>query len=66
MTRSMVKKIGRIPKAVKKLYKKDFYHEPGTMPGTIIVDENADYPTIYLIDYQPNNFIRKQLETPEE
>ncbi|MBH8551802.1 magnesium/cobalt transporter CorA [Nostocaceae cyanobacterium CENA357] len=62
----MVKKIGRIPKAVKKLYKKDFYHEPGTMPGTIIVDENADYPTIYLIDYQPNNFIRKQVETPEE
>ncbi|MEA5503656.1 magnesium/cobalt transporter CorA [Halotia wernerae UHCC 0503] len=62
----MVKKIRRIPKAVKKLYKKDFYHEPGTMPGTIIVDENADYPTIYLIDYQPNNFIRKQVESPEE
>jgi magnesium transporter len=62
----MVKKINRIPKAVKKLYKRDFYHEPGTMPGTIIVDENADSPIIYLIDYQPNNFIRKQVETPEE
>ncbi len=66
MTRSMVKKIRRIPKVVKKLYRKDFYHEPGTLPGTIIVDENADYPIIYLIDYQPNDFIRKQVETPEE
>ncbi|WGV23214.1 magnesium/cobalt transporter CorA [Halotia branconii] len=62
----MVKKIRRIPKVVKKLYRKDFYHEPGTLPGTIIIDENADYPTIYLIDYQPNKFIRKQVETPEE
>ncbi|MBW4555127.1 MAG: magnesium/cobalt transporter CorA [Trichormus sp. ATA11-4-KO1] len=62
----MVRKLRRIPKAVKKFYKKEFYHQPGNLPGTIIVDENAEAPIIFLFDYNPNNFIRKQIETPEE
>ncbi|MDF2388109.1 magnesium/cobalt transporter CorA [Nostoc ellipsosporum NOK] len=62
----MVRKISRIPKVVTKLYKKDFYHQPGTIPGTIIVDENAEQPIIFLIDYNQTNFIRKQIATPEE
>ncbi|HYW22301.1 MAG TPA: magnesium/cobalt transporter CorA [Nodularia sp. (in: cyanobacteria)] len=62
----MVKKIHRIPKAVKKFYKKQFYHQAGTLPGTIIVNENAQPPTIFLFDYNQTNFIRKQIETPEE
>ncbi|BAZ49078.1 magnesium and cobalt transport protein CorA [Nostoc sp. NIES-4103] len=66
MAKSMVRKISRIPKVVTKLYKKDFYHQPGTIPGTIIVDENAEQPIIFLIDYNHTNFIRKQIATPEE
>ncbi|MDB9304896.1 magnesium/cobalt transporter CorA [Nodularia spumigena] len=62
----MVRKIRRIPKAVKKFYEKEFYHQPGTLPGTIIVDENAEEPTIFLFDYNQNNCIRKQIEVPEE
>ncbi len=62
----MVKKRRRIPKAVKKFYEKEFYHQPGTLPGTIIVDEDAQAPTIFLFDYNQNNFIRKQIEIPEE
>ena len=60
------RKIRRIPKVVTKLYKKDFYHQPGTLPGTIIIDENAEQPIIFLIDYNQTNFIRKQIATPEE
>lgn len=66
MARSIARKIRRIPKAVTKLYQKDFYHQPGTLPGTIIVDENAKPPTIFLIDYNQTNFIRKQIATPED
>ncbi|KZL47805.1 magnesium and cobalt transport protein CorA [Nodularia spumigena CENA596] len=62
----MVRKIRRIPKAVKKFYEKEFYHQPGTLPGTIIVDENAEEPTIFLFDYNQNNCIRKQIKVPEE
>ncbi|WP_414542286.1 magnesium/cobalt transporter CorA [Nostoc sp. CCY0012] len=62
----MIRKLRRIPKAVKKFYEKEFYHQPGTLPGTIIIDENAEAPNIILFDYNQNNFIRKQIENPEE
>ncbi|MDB9374600.1 magnesium/cobalt transporter CorA [Nodularia sphaerocarpa] len=62
----MVKKLRRIPKSVKKFYEKEFYHQPGTLPGTIIVDENAQAPTIFLFDYNQTNFIRKEIQIPEE
>ncbi|MEA5581349.1 magnesium/cobalt transporter CorA [Nodularia harveyana UHCC-0300] len=62
----MVKKLRRIPKTVKKFYKKEFYHQPGTLPGTIIVDINAEEPIIVLFDYNQTNCIRKQIAVPEE
>src|SRR6056297_1740666 len=62
----MVRKIRRIPKAVRNFYEKEFYHQPGTLPGTIIVDENAKIPTIFLFDYNQTNCIRKQILVPEE
>ncbi len=44
----------------------DFYHYPGTLPGTIIVDAEAPPPKIVLIDYNSNEAISKEVETPEE
>jgi len=44
----------------------EFYHYPGTVPGTIIIDADAPPPTIFLIDYNHTNFIRQQVATPEE
>ncbi|MTJ51085.1 magnesium/cobalt transporter CorA [Dolichospermum sp. UHCC 0259] len=62
----MVKKIRRATKAMKKSHGKEFYHEPGTQPGTIIVDENAEQPIIFLIDYNQTELIQKQISYPEE
>ena len=62
----MVRKIRRATKAMKKSRRKEFYHEPGTQPGTIIVDENAEQPIIFLIDYNQTELIHKQISYPEE
>ncbi|MBD2277210.1 MAG: magnesium/cobalt transporter CorA [Dolichospermum sp. DEX189] len=62
----MVRKIRRATKAIKKSWGKEFYHEPGTQPGTIIVDENAEQPIIFLIDYNQTELIHKQISYPEE
>ncbi|ALB39111.1 MULTISPECIES: magnesium/cobalt transporter CorA [unclassified Anabaena] len=62
----MVRKIRRATKAMKKSRGKEFYHEPGTQPGTIIVDENAEQPIIFLIDYNQTELIHKQISYPEE
>jgi len=62
----MISKIRRLTKKVSKPSFKDFYHQPGTLPGTLIIDEDAEYPIIVLFDYNQTNFIRKQIATPEE
>ncbi|MBU7581738.1 MAG: magnesium/cobalt transporter CorA [Nostoc sp. TH1S01] len=62
----MISKIRRLTKKVRKPNFKDFYHQPGTIPGTLIIDEDAAAPTIILFDYNQTNFIRKQIATPEE
>jgi len=62
----MVKKFRRATKAKKKSRGKEFYHEPGTQPGTIIIDENAEQPIIFLIDYNQTELIQKQISYPEE
>jgi magnesium transporter len=62
----MISKIRRLTKKVHKPNFKDFYHQPGTLPGTLIIDEDAEFPTIVLFDYNQTNFIRKQMATPEE
>ncbi|MBW4568184.1 MAG: magnesium/cobalt transporter CorA [Tolypothrix carrinoi HA7290-LM1] len=64
----MMRKLRRLPlKLVKpKDDEEDFFHRPGDMPGTIIVDADAPPPIMFLIDYNKTNVIRKQLNTPEE
>ncbi len=62
----MAKKRHRLPLTVEQPYTKEFYHQPGSVPGTIIVDENAPPPIIFLIDYNPTNVTSKQIKTPEE
>ncbi|MEH2080487.1 MAG: magnesium/cobalt transporter CorA [Nostoc sp.] len=62
----MAQKLRRLPKIVTRLYENEFYHQPGTIPGTIFIDADAPPPIIFLIDYNQTNFIREQIETPEE
>ncbi|MBF2004827.1 MAG: magnesium/cobalt transporter CorA [Chlorogloeopsis fritschii C42_A2020_084] len=64
----MFKKIRRFSSKVTKQDSdtEDFYHEPGTLPGTIIIDADASPSVIKLIDYDQTNAIHKQLATPEE
>ncbi|MDX2255145.1 MAG: magnesium/cobalt transporter CorA [Pseudanabaenaceae cyanobacterium bins.39] len=40
--------------------------EPGSPPGTLIIDEDASVPNIFLIDYNADEAIGLQLVTPEE
>lgn len=64
----MMRKIRRLPLALIKPDddEEDFFHRPGDMPGTLIVDADAPPPIIFLIDYNQTNVTRKQLNTPEE
>ncbi|MEY2912460.1 MAG: magnesium and cobalt transport protein CorA [Cyanobacteriota bacterium] len=62
----MVKKIRRVAKMINKSHDKEFFQQAGTAPGTIIVDENAEEPIIFLIDYNQTDLIRKQISYPEE
>lgn len=62
----MVKKIRRVSKLINKSHDQDFFHQAGTPPGTIIVDENAEQPIIFLIDYNQTELIHKQISYPEE
>jgi len=66
MAKKMAKKRHRPPLTENKLYTQEFYHQPGTLPGTIIIDENAPPPIIFLFDYDQTDVIYKQLNTPEE
>ncbi|MEH2183108.1 magnesium/cobalt transporter CorA [Nostoc sp.] len=62
----MARKRRRLPKIVNKLHEDEFYHQPGTIPGTIFIDADAPPPIIFLIDYNQTNFIHEQIATPEE
>ncbi|MEH2069850.1 MAG: magnesium/cobalt transporter CorA [Nostoc sp.] len=62
----MARKLRRAPKVVNKPFEEEFYHQPGTLPGTIFIDANAPAPIIFLIDYNQTNFIHEQVATPEE
>ncbi|MEH2011425.1 magnesium/cobalt transporter CorA [Nostoc sp.] len=62
----MARKLHRSPKIVTRPYEDEFYHQPGTLPGTIFIDADAPPPIIFLIDYNQTNFIREQIATPEE
>jgi magnesium transporter len=43
-----------------------FYDEPGSLPGTLSIEENAPHPTIVLIDYAADQASRLKLSTPED
>lgn len=43
-----------------------FYDEPGSMPGTLSIEEDASPPTLVLIDYNETKATRVVLATPEE
>ncbi|NJM74244.1 MAG: magnesium/cobalt transporter CorA [Scytonema sp. RU_4_4] len=63
----MAKKLRQLHQIVTKPYKKNnFYHQPGTIPGTIIIPADASPPEMTLIDYNTSDVIRKEIETPEE
>lgn len=63
----MIKKNRRLPKNINKLTSiQDYYHQPGTIPGTIIIDENAVQPSIILIDYNQTEVIRVKIDNPED
>jgi magnesium transporter len=64
----MVRKLRRSLQVVPKPYNEDdFYHQPGTIPGTIIIPTDASPPKITLIDYHATgDVIRKEVKTPEE
>ncbi len=43
-----------------------FYDVPGSVPGTLRIGPNAPPPVIVLIDYNEENAVRLQIDTPEE
>ncbi len=62
----MTKKIRQLLSVTPKSDTEDFYHHPGTLPGTLNIDKDAPPPTIELIDYNQTTAIKKQLANPEE
>ncbi|MBW4630447.1 MAG: magnesium/cobalt transporter CorA [Iphinoe sp. HA4291-MV1] len=63
----MARKLRRSPQIVTKSYNEgNFYHQSGTIPGTIIIPADASPPEITLIDYNASDVIRKEIKTPEE
>lgn len=47
-------------------YEEDFYHEPGTIPGTLNEDRDAPPTKVSLIDYNQDKFIPKRISLPED
>ncbi|ARV60846.1 magnesium and cobalt transport protein CorA [Nostocales cyanobacterium HT-58-2] len=62
----MARKLRQISKVVSKSYEDEYYHHPGTIPGTIIISTDASPPQIDLIDYHASDVIRKKVTLPEE
>jgi magnesium transporter len=45
----------------------DFFHDvPGSMPGTLSIETDAQHPVLFLIDYNEADATRVKLDTPEE
>ncbi|HEY9807791.1 MAG TPA: magnesium/cobalt transporter CorA [Halomicronema sp.] len=42
-----------------------YYDEPGAIPGTLDLEENAPPPNIVLIDYNDNKAVRLQINDPQ-
>jgi magnesium transporter len=42
------------------------YHEPGEMPGTLVIDDDSKLPNIFLIEYNTDRAQGIHLPTPED
>jgi len=42
------------------------YHEPGEMPGTLVIDDDSKLPNIFLIEYNTDRAQGIHLSTPED
>jgi len=42
------------------------YHEPGEMPGTLLIDDDSKLPNIFLIEYEPDRALGIHLNAPED
>ncbi|MBD2168780.1 magnesium/cobalt transporter CorA [Calothrix membranacea FACHB-236] len=62
----MLNKIRRSHHVNKESFMRDFFHEPGNVPGTLVIDDNAYYPEIILIDYNSDNYTKQEIASPEE
>ncbi|BAY33568.1 putative cation transporter [Nostoc carneum NIES-2107] len=62
----MINKIRRSRHVNTETFMRDFFHEPGNVPGTLVIDENAYYPEIILIDYNSNDYTKQEIASPEE
>ncbi|MBD2214175.1 magnesium/cobalt transporter CorA [Nostoc linckia FACHB-104] len=62
----MLNKIRRSHHVNKESFMRDFFHEPGNIPGTLVIDDNAYYPEIILIDYNSDNYTKQEIASPEE
>ncbi len=62
----MLEKLFRsAPQAIAQL-EEDFYHHPGTIPGTLNIDRDAPPTKISIIDYNQNKVIPKNITAPED
>ncbi|MBV8885638.1 MAG: hypothetical protein JO235_16805, partial [Chroococcidiopsidaceae cyanobacterium CP_BM_RX_35] len=55
-----------VPDDPDKSYIDYFYDEPGSVPGTLYIEEDSPPTTIVLIDYDEEKVSRRQVETPEQ
>ena len=62
----MLEKIFRPNPKLIESYEEDFYHEPGTIPGTLNEDRDAPDTRVSLIDYNQNKVIPRRLHIPED
>jgi|GEM_PF-4640113 len=54
------------PDDADKSYIDYFYDEPGSVPGTLYLEEDSPPTTIVLIDYEEEKVSRRQVEAPEQ
>ncbi len=62
----MLEKLFRPTPKVVEPHDEDFYHHPGTIPGTLNIDRDAAATKVLLIDYNQNKVISKKINIPED
>ncbi|BAY83185.1 putative cation transporter [Calothrix parasitica NIES-267] len=62
----MLEKLFRPSPKLIEPYEEDFYHHPGTIPGTLNEDRDAPPTRVSLIDYNQNKVIPRRVQIPED